>query len=104
MINAQRYTTFPMAVVSNHLGGKRLQRRRAFLIAKQENLCHWCHEPMTPPKRPGDGLPKETSATLDYVIPRSAGGTACLANTVAAHDKCNNDRNRDMLREERHGR
>ena len=63
------------------------QEKRAKLIKRQKNRCHWCREPMT------NGGPSDPrSATLDHVVPKSKGGGGNIENLVAACQECNRRR------------
>ena len=91
----------PLAVkVKNRINGKRAQRRRALLITRQKNKCHWCGLPMTPAKQQGDGNPRHSSATIEHLVPLQDGGTNHLFNTVAVHYSCNQARNTERQKNE----
>lgn len=79
--------------IKNRISGERAARRRETLIAKQHGKCFWCDEPMLPVKVKGDGNPKALTATIDHKIPLADGGKNLESNTVAAHYKCNQERN-----------
>gem|GEM_PF-5878805 len=79
--------------VKNRISGKRAKRRRQALCERQRWRCHWCGELMFPVKKKGDGNPKDLTATIDHVIPLAEGGNNIVANTVAAHYRCNQARN-----------
>jgi 5-methylcytosine-specific restriction endonuclease McrA len=92
---------WPMAEkVKNRINGKRAKKRRQALCERQRWRCHWCGELMLPVKKPGDGNPQDLTATIDHVIPIADGGRNLLANTVAAHYRCNQARNEAWMREQ----
>ncbi len=60
---------------------RRLRRNRYFAWKRQRRRCYWCGERI--------GLHE---ATADHLLPRAHGGTAALANIVAACQPCNTRR------------
>lgn len=77
------------------------RRRKERLFAEQNGLCYYCQNPM----RLVHGANGEPDlATLDHVVPLSAGGPrGPTLNTVVACYQCNNERgnrsSRKFLRE-----
>ena len=70
--------------------GRDWQSRRSALLAhmeRQSDRCWYCHAPML--LRPA-AFEKWRRATLDHVVPLSAGGPDTDSNTVAACLGCNN--------------
>lgn len=62
-------------------------RRKIVRLADRDGwFCHLCREPIDPMAR-GD-----RAATLDHVVPRSAGGASALHNLKLAHSACNHRR------------
>ncbi len=47
--------------------------------------CYLCKEPIDPNRR----CPDWRAATIEHVVPLSAGGTHTWDNTVVAHNRCN---------------
>lgn len=58
----------------------------------QKGLCCYCSKPMLLAKGAACGRARDNQATLEHVVPVSAGGTGSYANTAAACFRCNNSR------------
>lgn len=69
------------------MGGQRNNRQRArqTVRSRDGDLCWLCDEPIDFTLPEGDGM----CASLDHVIPQSAGGTWRLSNLRLAHKTCN---------------
>ncbi|MBS0470851.1 MAG: HNH endonuclease [Proteobacteria bacterium] len=63
-----------------------LVRRRHRLVAAQQGRCWYCRIALSEAPR------TDTSATIEHIIPRCAGGTMALHNVVAACQGCNRAR------------
>lgn len=59
------------------------------VLARDEWTCGICAEPIDPELR----FPKAGAATVDHIIPLSAGGAHSLENAQAAHYTCNCQKN-----------
>jgi 5-methylcytosine-specific restriction endonuclease McrA len=59
---------------------------RAKLMARQKGRCNYCRQPMT---RPDPSRPHPSEATLDHIVPLSAGGSNGVRNLVLACRACN---------------
>lgn len=63
------------------------------LIERQLELCYLCGKELGPPKfHKGDKIPKWSSPTIEHLIELCLGGRNTMDNMVAAHNKCNNDK------------
>lgn len=71
---------------------RKISRRRV-LLKKFGTKCHWCKIEMTPVKVKGDNNPRQTSMTIDHVLPLWNGGDNSRNNTVLACYECNQERN-----------
>ena len=61
----------------------------------QEGLCCWCGEPMEfvlPCHARGNNW---DAATVEHVVPRTAGGSSSRKNTLLSHRRCNLKRGHD---------
>jgi 5-methylcytosine-specific restriction endonuclease McrA len=65
-------------------------RRR--ILDRDGWMCYLCHVSISPEFV----YPHPLSATVDHVIPVSAGGTSADVNLRAAHWGCNEDKGSDM--------
>lgn len=72
-----------------NLNGPALRSR---LRDRDGDLCWLCHEPMVFVDRPGPSGQIRRMATIDHVIPVSAGGTNAQSNLRLAHRECNGRR------------
>lgn len=69
-------------------------KRRIRQLAEREGwVCHLCDEPIDP------DATGPLRATLDHLIPKSAGGGWQLSNLKLAHSQCNQDRGAKPLAE-----
>jgi 5-methylcytosine-specific restriction endonuclease McrA len=83
----------------SRLNSRRSKKRRAQLFEKQNGLCFYCGRPMTKVKHKGDGNPKNSSLTLEHIIPLEDGGTNRLENLAASCYDCNNKKHRRRMQE-----
>ncbi len=67
------------------------RKRRLDLFNLQAGKCFWCARTLTM-ECDNPTYPAFNYATLDELIPRWAGGTRCLLNTVVSCKPCNNGR------------
>jgi 5-methylcytosine-specific restriction endonuclease McrA len=63
------------------------KQKREYLRLRQQNKCYWCGREMLDPE-----LQHGHSATIEHIVPRSAGGRSSFDNLVAACRQCNNRR------------
>lgn len=76
--------------------GTTTRKKRTRLFFEQKGLCFYCSRPMLLAKIPEGMRQPPHLATLDHIVPHSAGGTIANNNTVAACAACNVERgNRD---------
>lgn len=73
-------------------------KRRVFNAVRRRHgdNCHWCAAPMSFEERNAPD-----SATLEHLVPGSAGGTNEQSNLRLAHQRCNNARNKPIEGRER---
>ncbi len=63
------------------------------LFQEQNGVCFYCRKPMLIARIPAGQVQPRNLATLDHIIPRSAGGAnGPTLNCVAACHSCNNER------------
>lgn len=65
---------------------------RRELYAAADGRCCWCGAETWLPERGDDGRGPKLMATVEHIIPRSAGGTSDRANLSLACAGCNNSR------------
>lgn len=68
-------------------GAERMRRKLATVAERDGWVCQLCFGVVDPGVTSGRWM-----ATLDHVIPLSAGGTGALANLQLAHKRCNGQR------------
>jgi CRISPR/Cas system Type II protein with McrA/HNH and RuvC-like nuclease domain len=71
-----------------------LRTHMRVLWDRQRGVCFWCGNPMSQSVKDADGKDADDKATIDHVIPQSAGGSDDLSNLVLACHSCNNIRSR----------
>lgn len=65
------------------------------LVTQQNGLCHWCKRPFNIiPEGESDLRPSSWMATFEHIEKFADGGLDEEPNLVAAHRKCNQDRDR----------
>ena len=69
----------------------KLQMIRKLAYAREGGRCFWCRQ-MTRRRGPRSGMQAPNLATLDHIIPRSAGGELSMGNVVLSCYACNNAR------------
>lgn len=73
-----------------HLPGENARRKRA-LASRDGESCRWCGAALDVTIR-GLRAPSPPRATIDHVVPRSAGGTNGLDNLALSCEPCNQER------------
>ncbi len=76
---------------------KRIRRLRAVTYVVQNGLCWWCGQKSVYCASLTAGRVRDDDATLDHLIPVSAGGTLERRNCVMACAKCNRRRGHRMV-------
>lgn len=75
------------------MSSRRHQNARHSLFMQQKGLCYYCERPMLLAKTPAGIQQPPNLATLDHIIPQSAGGAkAPTKNCVCACRECNQQR------------
>lgn len=67
--------------MASSMSAKIKRKKRAAIILRDGDICHWCDIPLD-----------DNTRTLDHVIPSSFGGTNELQNLVIACSDCNEGR------------
>jgi hypothetical protein len=71
-----------------------LRAHMRVLWERQSGICFWCGHPMSHAPKDANGVDPDDKATIDHLIPQSAGGSDDVENLVLACDSCNNLRSK----------